>query len=216
MKIMILGATGGTGRLAVEQALARGYQVIAYARNPNNLPKHNNLTIIKGELSDTVSLATAMMDVQAVLCCLGTHQLKQVTLMQTQLPHIIKAMQQSKVSRLVLLSAYGVGKSFNTAGCIAKLAYKTMVKDVYADKAKSEQILPNSGLVWTSVYPVILTDGVLNDNVEIETLSNIKKVKGLPKVSRANVAKVMLDVISDNRTHQQTMVISTSGSIVRK
>lgn len=216
MKIMILGATGGTGRLAVEQALARGYQVVVYARNPSNLPKHNHLTVIKGELNDTTSLATAMMGVQAVLCCLGTHQLKQVTLMQTQLPHIIKAMQQSKVARLVLLSAYGVGKSFATAGLIAKLAYKTMVKDVYADKAKAEQLLPNSGLTWTSIYPVILTDGVLSDNVETENLSNIEKVKGLPKVARANVAKVMLDVILDNRTHQQTIVISTLGSIVRK
>lgn len=216
MKITVLGATGKTGLLVVEQALARGYDVVAYARSPREFPQHPALTIVQGELSDVSALAKAMSGSQAVLCCLGTHQLKKVTLIQTQLPHIIQAMQQAQVGRLVLLSAYGVGDSFQTAGCIAKLAYKTMVKDVYADKAIAEQQLAQSDLTWTSVYPVILTDGALSDAVETALLSQIRKVKGLPKVSRANVAKTMLDVVSDNRTFWQQVVLSSANSVVRK
>lgn len=216
MKITVLGAIGKTGLLVVEQALARGYEVVAYVRNSRRLPQHTALTIVQSELNNISALAEAMSGSQAVLCCLGTHQLKKVTLMQTQLPHIVQAMQQAQVGRLVLLSAYGVGDSFQMAGCIAKLAYKTMVKDVYTDKALAEQKLVESDLTWTSVYPVILTDGALSDAVETALLPKISKVKGLPKVSRANVAKTMLDVISDQRTFRQQVVLSSANSMVRK
>lgn len=216
MKITVLGATGKTGLLVVEQALARGYEVVAYARAPQSLPQHAALTVVQGGLEDTAALANAMSGSQAVLCCLGTHQLKKVTLMQTQLPHIIQAMKQAQAARLVLLSAYGVGESFQTAGCIAKLAYKTMVKDVYADKALSEQILAQSDLTWTCVYPVILTDGALSDAVETALLPQVQKVKGLPKVARANVAKTMLDAVSDSSTFGQQIVLSSANSIVKR
>lgn len=215
MQIMVLGATGKTGLLAVEKALARGYQVVAYARNPQGLPTHSALTTIQGELHDTQKLTQAMASCQVVLCCLGTHQLKGVTLMQTQLPNIIHAMKSAHLERLVLLSAYGVGTSFQTAGCIAKIAYKTIVKDVYADKAVSEQFLSSSGLTWTSIYPVILMDGVLADSVEAVMLNQIHKIKGLPKVARANVAKVMLDSIMDSQTFGQQVVVCPAKNVVK-
>ena len=45
MKILVSGATGNVGRLVVEQALARGHEVVALARNPQNLQlEHPNLT----------------------------------------------------------------------------------------------------------------------------------------------------------------------------
>ena len=151
MKITVIGATGGTGRLVLEQALARGYEVTAFARNPQTLPKHTNLTVIKGSLSDIVALSRAMAGSDAVLCCLGVHEKKNVTVMQRNLPHIIEAMQQIGLNRLVLLSAYGVGESMATANFLAKLAYKTIVKEVYADKEQAEKLLPASGLQWTKI-----------------------------------------------------------------
>jgi uncharacterized protein YbjT (DUF2867 family) len=37
MEIVVLGATGRTGRLVVEQALMRGDEVVAYVRNPHGI-----------------------------------------------------------------------------------------------------------------------------------------------------------------------------------
>lgn len=87
MNITILGATGKTGRLAVEQALARGFQVKIYARNPQGFTSSAQCQITQGELADTNKLAQSLAGSDAVLCCLGTHQLRHVQLMQTQLPH---------------------------------------------------------------------------------------------------------------------------------
>lgn len=37
MNIVVLGASGGTGRLIVEQALAAGHEVVAFVRTPAKL-----------------------------------------------------------------------------------------------------------------------------------------------------------------------------------
>jgi hypothetical protein len=56
---------------------------------------------------------------------------RNVDLMQTSMPSIIKAMQEANVARLVLESAYGVGDSTRTAGWIARVAYKAVVSALY-------------------------------------------------------------------------------------
>ena len=213
MKITVIGATGGTGRLVVDQALARGYEVRAFVRNPQTLPNHPHLSVIQGDLADTAALAGAIAGSDALLCCLGVHEKKNVTVMRRHLPHIIQAMQQSGVERLILLAAYGVGASMASANCLAKPAYNTIVKDVYADKAQAEKQLPASGLQWTKIYPVILTDQPLSAKTETRLLKNTRKVNGFSKVPRANVAKVMLDSIQDKNTCLETIVLAASGAI---
>lgn len=217
MKITVLGATGGTGLQVVEQALARGFEVAACVRDASRLPKpwadHPNFRVMEGELADTPKLAALLEGSDAVLCCLGTKELKNVFFMQKHLPDIMRAMEQGSCRRLILLSAYGVGKSFDSAGFVAKLAYRTMVKSVYADKALSEQALMAGDLDWTLVLPVILNDGALADDVAAVPLERIRKVRGLPKVSRANVAKAMLDCAVQRSTVHRHIVVAPEKSL---
>jgi uncharacterized protein YbjT (DUF2867 family) len=213
MKIVVLGATGRTGRLVVEQALARGDQVVAFVRNPHGLAANSGLEIAAGQLGDMRALKAAINGADAVLVCLGTHKKKPVDLMRNSVPSIIKAMKEANVARLVLESAYGVGDTARTAGLIARLVYKTLVSAIYQDKERSEALLPGSGLKWTCVYPVILTEGPLADAVEVRPMTQVDRVAGLPKVSRADVARVMLDAARDDRTIGQTLLVSSKGSV---
>jgi putative NADH-flavin reductase len=216
MKIIVLGAAGRIGRLVIQQALARGDEVVAYARNPEGIPANPGLEIVAGELADFHALAAAINGTNAVLVCLGTkgkRMKKSVDLMQKCMPLIIEAMQCAKVSRLVLLSAYGVGDTARTAGLAARFVYKMVVSAIYLDKERSEALLPGSGLKWTNVYPVILTDGPPADAVEVRPMTQVQKVVGLPKVSRADVARVMLNVANDDRTIGQRLIVSSMGSV---
>ena len=211
-----MGATGRTGRLVVEQALTRGDQVVAYVRNTKGIEASPGLKIIAGQLADVLALRAAINGADAVLVCLGTHgkrMKKNVDLMQTSMPSIIKAMQEANVARLVLESAYGVGDSARTAGLIARVVYKAVVSAIYQDKERSEALLPSSGLKWTSVYPVMLTDGPPADAVEVRPMTQVQKVAGLPKVSRADVARVMLDAAREDETIGQTLLVSSEGSV---
>jgi uncharacterized protein YbjT (DUF2867 family) len=216
MKIAVIGATGRTGRLVIEQALVRGDVVVAYVRNPLRIAASPGLEIAAGQLSDMLTLKAAINGADAVLVCLGTRgkrMKRNVDLMQKSVARIIEAMKEANVPRLVLESAYGVGNTAGTAGFIARVLYKTVVRAIYQDKERSEALLPGSGLKWTGVYPVILTDGPLADAVEVRPMTRVQKVAGLPKVSRADVARVMLDAAADDRTIGQKLLVSSKGSV---
>jgi uncharacterized protein YbjT (DUF2867 family) len=57
MRLLVFGATGGTGREIVNQALERGHYVTAFARKPERLGiSHQRLSVARGDvivLNDT-------------------------------------------------------------------------------------------------------------------------------------------------------------------
>lgn len=57
MKVAIIGATGFVGRRVVDEALARGLQVTAIARQKKDLPDNANLTVALGDVADGPWLA---------------------------------------------------------------------------------------------------------------------------------------------------------------
>jgi putative NADH-flavin reductase len=178
MQIVVLGATGRTGRLVVEQALMRGDEVVAYVRNPHGIAENPGLEIAVGQLGDRLALKAVINGADAVLACLGTHgkrMKKNIDLMQKSVPSIINAMKEANASRLVLESAYGVGDTARTAGLIDR--------------------------------------GPLADAVEVRPMTQVHNVAGLPKVSRADVARVMLDAARDDRTIGQKLLVSRKGSV---
>ena len=72
MKIVIFGATGGTGKQIIEQALAAGHHVTAFARNPSKIGlRHKRLTVVQGELADAPAVARAVDGADSVLSALG-------------------------------------------------------------------------------------------------------------------------------------------------
>lgn len=216
MKIAVIGATGETGRLVVDQAIQRGHEVIAYVRRPEALEKKQGLSIVAGQLDNQAAFQSAIKGVDAVLCCLGTCSLFNVEIMQQNLPLVTAAMQGAGVKRLVLLSAYGVGETAKSASLPAWVAYKTLMASVYKDKEKSEAVLRQTPLKVTGIYPVILTNDPLTEATEAPNLLTVEKVVGFPKVSRANVAKVMLDAAEDNQTIGQSILVTTRTSYKSK
>ena len=173
------------------------------------------LTVVGGTLDDQVGFQNAIRGAEVLLCCLGTHSSRmatKVTLMQTQLPLVARAMQEAGVPRLVLLSAYGIGDTSRSASWLARLAYRTVVGAIYQDKAISEAALARTGVQWTGIYPVMLTDGPLMDAVEVSDLARVSKVAGLTKVSRANVAKAMLDAAEDVKSVGLRLLVAPRGA----
>ena len=68
MKLFVIGATGRTGQEIVQQALARGHQVTAFVRSPENITaKSERLTVLKGNVLDENQLFNAMQNHDAVV-----------------------------------------------------------------------------------------------------------------------------------------------------
>jgi putative NADH-flavin reductase len=105
MKIAIFGATAETGRQLVEQALAAGYQVVAYVRNPSKLnTKHENLTIVQGELADQAIIERAVSAADAVISVLGPRGGSKGKPITQGMQNIIEAMKKQGVRRLIISS----------------------------------------------------------------------------------------------------------------
>jgi putative NADH-flavin reductase len=73
MKLLVVGATGGTGSRLVEQALQQGHVVTAFARDPAKLRlRHGNLRVVTGDVLDRAAVDAAVDGQDAVLSALGT------------------------------------------------------------------------------------------------------------------------------------------------
>lgn len=71
MKIIVFGATGGTGRHLIAQALAAGHHVTAFARDSAAIAPRPGLTVVAGRTGDSDAVGNAIAGHDAVLCALG-------------------------------------------------------------------------------------------------------------------------------------------------
>ncbi len=197
MKILILGATGRTGQHLVSQSLERNYEVTVLARDPSKLTiAHPKLTVRKGDALDKEALSKAIQGNDAVISALGAgNSLKSKDLIANAAKLLIPAMQENGVTRLIFLSAFGVGESFSQANFIQKLIFRLPLKNIYADKEKGEKEIKGSNLNWTLVYPVVLVNKPATHNYKV---GDKLPMKGLPKIPRADVADFMIKQLTDD------------------
>ena len=213
MKIIVFGATGGTGKLIVSQALAKGHSVTALVRNAEGLPKDPHLRVIQGDVLDIATVVDAVRGHRAVLSALGARTRKKTDVLSQAIPHILEAMRQEYVTRLIVLGASGVHRDHgkyqnaltNTALWVAK---KTMLKHPFIDQAAQERLLAASDVDYTIVRAPRLLDGPFTGTYRVlpDALP-----PGALTISRADVADFMLQQLTDPRFHRQGPYIGSGG-----
>lgn len=205
--LMLLGATGGTGRHLVTQALEAGHHVTAFARNRAAVrTQHPRLRVVEGEVTTGHELAEAIHGQDAVISAIGRGQsFKSHQLIQRSVPALLKAMEASGVRRLIFTSALGVGESAKDAPLVARLFFVTLLRDIYADKLVGEELIRRSGLDWTIVQPSKLTDGPLTGKYRS---GERVPLRGMASISRADTAHFLLAQLADRNSIGKTLVVS--------
>ena len=191
-RLVILGATGGTGSQVLEQALAQQRRVTVVVRNPAKLgPVASAVRIVRGDLlTDPAVLDEALADQEAVISALGVGQsFTPNNLIARTCPAVVAAMERQGVRRLVWTSAFGVGRTRRDTPWLPKLFSATLLRRIYADKAAGEAAIEKSNLDWTLVYPVGLTNGLATGSYRA---SEHLPLSGFPRISRADVADFLL------------------------
>jgi putative NADH-flavin reductase len=207
VKLAVFGATGPTGKEVVAQALERGYEVTAFARRPDAVAARERLRVVPGDaVRDALAVAQAVRGQDAVVSALGVRGgFFPRDLMQRSLANIVPAMESAGVRRFVLMSALGVGASRKDAPVLARLMYHTLLACIFADKRIAEESLKRSALEWTIVYPVLLTNAPRS--VRYRAAERLE-LRGLPSISRADVADFMLRELVERRFVRRTAVLS--------
>jgi putative NADH-flavin reductase len=200
MKLLVLGATGRTGRELLAGALHQGHEVTVLVREPARLTlPGERLRVLVGSATDPAAVEEAVAGHDAVLCALGptsARELARSGLMRASVPPLVSAMERRGVRRLILLSALGTGESASDAPSVSRLAFATVLRQVGKDKRRAEEVVRASDLAWTIVYPPALNNGPATCGYRHgERL----KLRGSPKISRADVAHFMLAQLADDR-----------------
>ena len=207
-RVLVLGATGGTGRQVVSQAVQQGYEVTALVRSPERLDTTvERLRVVSGSVTeDGQALSAAVRGQDAVISVLGVgNSLKSSGLIARSVPAIVRAMESQGVRRLIFTSAYGVGTTRRDVPLLPRILMRLLFRDLYSDKEAGEDELRRSNLDWTLVYPVTLTDGPRSGRYRVgERLA----LRGFPTVSRAEVADFLLTQIEDRTYLRKGVLIS--------
>jgi putative NADH-flavin reductase len=206
-KVLILGASGGTGKHLLHEALGRGYDVTVLARDPARLPSGvERARVIKGDALDDAALADAVSGQDVVISALGVgSSLKSRSLIARTVPAIVRAMTNAGVRRLILTSAYGVGETFRDVPILPSILMRVLFRDLYADKALGETEVRRSGLDWTLVYPTTLTNGPKTGEYRAGERLHLR---GLPTISRADVAEFLANQIEDETYVRKGVLVS--------
>lgn len=202
MNIVVLGATGSTGQLLVQAALAQGHEVLAFVRRTGVLRPQPRLRIVQGSLQNPQDLLSAFTGADAVISCLGQRpSLRAFCLgshfQRHSLPAIIAAINGAQVPRFILQSSFGAGASAAQAGWFLRtFLYGLIAKKMFDDKAIAEQALAQCQANWTAVYPVTLVAKPAIAAVDMPLLTQVRSVPGVPRLPFANVAAALLDLAS--------------------
>jgi len=201
MNLVVLGATGRTGRLVVEQALAAGHTVTALVRSPQKLTAANpNLRVVYGEATDKSALARALEGADAVISTLGGSG----SVIADSTAAIVAAGRQTGVSRVVVLSSWLVERDRMDA--LTRLLTGIAMGPVIKDKSAGEQALRRSDLDWTVVYASMLTDGPATGSAA--PVPEGVKLGMSQKISRADVAAWMVQAATSVQYSRRSVAIT--------
>jgi len=204
MRILVFGATGKTGTHTWRRALQQGHQVTAFGRSVERLSEAEpELRTFKGDVLDAGDVGKAVMGHDAVVVCIGSTSLKDRTTLSEGTKNIVDAMLQHEVERIVAISTAGVGESWRQISLTARVLFRTLLRNVFADHQAQEAIVRRSALEWTIVRAAVLNDRPPSGYVA----SNIKPVK---RISREDLANFLVDQVSDSAYSGQAISVASS------
>lgn len=216
MRILILGATGRTGRFLVEEAVKQGYAINVLLRDKSKLNVNSNsITTFEGIPTDINTLLPAMQGCEAILSALNISRTSDFPWAPLRTPkdflsagmkNTIKAADQLQIKRMIITTAWGVGETKKELPFWFKwLIDHSNIGYPYRDHELQEDLLNNSALNWTIIRPVGLTNALNNKEVLV-SFNNSPRPRLI--ISRQNVARFMLSALENNLYIRQSPTVS--------
>jgi putative NADH-flavin reductase len=215
MKILLLGATGRTGKHVVNEALCKGYELNCLVRNRQQVSSHALLTIMEGTPEKPSDLENAIQGSDAIISVLNVSRKSDFpwaplrspkTLLCDVMKSLIPLATKHNVKRIVICSAWGASETKKDIPAWFRwFIDHSNLRFTYKDHERQEELLIRSNLSWTIVRPVGLTNAKKNQEI-MESFDNEPKPK--LTISRASVAQYLVDALERENLIQKKVVIS--------
>ena len=203
MKVIVFGATGKTGQYVCRIAVERGHEVTAFTRSPNKIEPGAGLRVAQGDVGDAGAVAEAIAGHEAVIVALGSNGLRDRTTLASGTRAVVDGMATSRVERLVVLSAAGVGDSKEQVSLLTRVMFMTLLRNIHADHAAQEATVRASSLDWTLVRPGILNDEPASGRV---VATNEGKIG---RIGRADLADFLVNTTCEKTYSRQAISVTS-------
>ncbi|GLY36102.1 flavin reductase [Amycolatopsis sp. NBRC 101858] len=189
-RVAVLGASGAVGSELVQQALARGHEVVAISRNPALSPT-DRLTPVAADVNDAAGIAEALRGSEIVLDALG--------LRKGDPPGVLTAGARAVVAaapaRAVSVGAFGTGPSAGAAGWLTQTLVNRLMKAELPDKVGADAAILGMGGTVIQVGP--MKAGPVSPTRRSVPIGDVPPRLFPAMVSHATVAAAMLDAAED-------------------
>ena len=223
MRVAVFGANGRAGRAVLLTLAVAGHQVTGFARDPAKVPPHAGVTPVAGDALNPAEVAAAVAGHDAVVVCLGdsTNPIALMLGFRRSTPpnicevgtaNVVAAMKAASVRRLLCVTAYGVGSTRERLTTVFRAWFLVLrLGEQRADKEKQEQVVRASGLDWTIVQPVGLTDGAYTGRWLASASGDRRK----RTISRVDLAAFIVQTLTTGAQHLQEAVVVSGLTILQ-
>ena len=211
MRLLIVGATGGTGTALLAQAVDAGHEVTVVARHPERLGLSGNadVTVIEGSVLEHGPWEDAVTGHEILLSSLGSTDRKHPTAIYSQgTMNLLRAMGSSPTRRVICLSSGGIDPSPDlpfAQRMVTRLVIQRMYRHGYDDMRRMETLIQAEDVRWTIIRPPMLSDGVPTGAYRT---ANGSRLENPTSITRSDLARYMLDAVPDKSTWKSIIEIS--------
>ncbi|MBO3101497.1 NAD(P)-dependent oxidoreductase [Cellulomonas fengjieae] len=217
MKVLVVGATGGSGRAAVAELVARGHDVTALSRHASTLP---DVRGVDGDATDAALVDALVQGQDAVVVALGISESAvrvrlrgpsgtPLDIRSRGTRTVLAAMRRHGVRRVVVQTSYGTGPSSQGLPLATRLMFGLLLRPQIADTERQGAELRASGLDWVEVQPVNLTDEPWSGPPATATDGQVASMR----VSRAQVGWVLAQAVQDQDLVRRTVAVSAAAPV---
>lgn len=208
LRILVIGGTSGIGRETVRLGLERDHLMTAMSRNPERVTlTSENLQIIKGDILDPGSVDGAVKDQDAVVISIGAGPTrKPVSLFSAGTRNVLASMSKFNVNRLIVVTGIGAGDSRGHGGFFYDRIFQPLLlKTIYEDKDREEDLIRESNTTWTIVRPGFLNDDT--SEIRYRVISNLEGITS-GSIARADVGHFIVAELELGRHTGQTVLLT--------
>jgi len=216
MRVLVIGATGGSGRATVAELVRRSHEVTALVRQPG--AAHGlagPVRVVQGDVTHPDDVDAAMSGQDAVVVTVGIREnpllvrllgsrATPIDVRSSGTANVIDAMRRHGVGKLVVQSSFGVGDTRGRLPLKWRLIFALLLAPQIVDTEVQEQRVRASGLRWVIAQPVALTD---SDDARVPFAALDGSVRSM-SISRRSVARFLADAVEGAAWDQRVVALS--------
>ncbi|QBR92968.1 NAD(P)-dependent oxidoreductase [Nocardioides euryhalodurans] len=217
MKVLVVGASRGTGAELVSELVERGHLVTAYSRHGG--ADDDQVRQVAADVLDREALGKAMIGQDAVVVTLGIPEnpfrvrltrraSSPLDVRSRGTRAVVEAMQEHGVRRLVVQSTYGIGETYAQLPLALKAFFTLAIRPQVDDHELQEHLVRESGLAWTIVRPTVLHDDPTEEPAYVGTDDHAPTMR----VSRRQVARVEADALERRELRGQVLTVTAAAT----